>query len=440
MKLTDFLQLDAPIQHSALPSTKDLESACNRVLTRWPDIEPAPQHGREAMALAMLRRVRDDAWQGARLAEVIRAGRVVFDSEYLERKEFDTVRDFYSREAQASTNKAFLSAVMSIYIASFEPNGRHTAALAFVLREAHDRIGERWVRLLDRVPSLFDARYVASRLGNTMSSMASPWVELQSMGFRNPHAQGLLYHVHLEYVIQMGPRMTRRLYIERMLGWLSPADGDSLLSGAAQAVDALLAPWTKRQPSDDIRDLLVDRLISAYGDPRVKKGGMWSEIREDCRNGLVRWLTRANIHFFLDVVSESEASHMWRPRREFWSGLYEDGLIEDAWVAFCPRAEHEAERLIEQSNDAPNLAYARQTHGGRSSTSLLVLKIGRCVVIEGSHSYKVQIFRDDDPQAPELFKASYDCERIRRTKKYGEVIHLGAWGERVLDLIERARF
>ena len=74
-----------------------------------------------------------------------------------------------------------------------------------------------------------------------------------------------------------------------------------------------------------------------------------------------------------------------------------------------------------------HLAYGEQTAGGsRLHTSLLILKIGNCIVVEGSHNYKVHVFRDSDRRAPRLFEKKYDCERIRLAPGHREQAHLGA--------------
>ena len=127
---------------------------------------------------------------------------------------------------------------------------------------------------------------------------------------------------------------------------------------------------------------------------------------------------------------------MWQPRREFWWDLYEQRRIDAAWVAFSPNAAQTARRLAQGENKPEHFAYGEQTaRGSRQYTSLLILKIGNCIVVEGSHSYKVHVFRDSDRRAPRLFEMKYDCEQIRLAPGHREQAHHVGWQRRVRELI-----
>ena len=384
----------------------------------------------------MLRRVQRDDWEGATLASVTRAGRVAFEAEFRERRDLRPLRDFYVREIEASTSQAFLGALMSVYLGSYEPGGRHTRDLAAALYGSRERLGRRWSGLLQNVQFLFDSRNAARKLGAAMRDMSDPWSGLVEWGFHDPHASGLLHHAHLAYVDAMKPALRTEPGVRRMLGWLAPTGTQARVTGVKEAIEALLTPWRSREPTARIRDQLTEGLVASYGDPRVRRGGVWPQVNSDCRDVLLRWLTGANIQFFLDVVSEVETSHMWQPRREFWWDLYERGQIDAAWVAFSPNAARTARRLAEGAEKPGHLAYGEQTAGGsRRHTSLLILKIGHCIVVEGSHSYKVHVFKDSDRRAPRLFEKQYDCERIRLAPGHREQAHHVGWQERVHALI-----
>jgi hypothetical protein len=149
---------------------------------------------------------------------------------------------------------------------------------------------------------------------------------------------------------------------------------------------------------------------------------------------ILRWLTGENIRFFLDVVSEVEDSHMWVPRRKFWLGLHERGRIDAAWVAFSDSAAKEAKRR--GAGGKGTLRFGVQTAGyGRANTSLLILKIGRKIVVEGSHSYKVHIFDESNQRAPTLYQWRYDCEAVRVIPGSNVKSHNGDWQSWVLEHI-----
>ena len=439
MKLSQVLAGPKAFRVPPPPSLNALASTCARIEARWPDVMPAPEKDREVIVREMAGRVRNGDWEGATVAAVVRAARLAFDRELRMPRglqaDLEELRQFCYRETRVSSRPAFVGAMFSIYLAAWAPDSGPTRALATALKRSGN-LPSKWSALLKRAPDLLDPKVAARRLGQAMRSMDDPWAGLVELGFRDPQAPGLLLHAHLAYVAEVKPRLRERPQAERMLHWLKPPGREARIAGAAEAIDALLDPWRSGRPSEALRDLLVERLVAAFGDPRMRMAGPWGEVRPECRDVMLRWLTGADIGFFLDVVSQAEESHMWEPRRRFWWGLYEEGRIAAAWVAFCPLADTIAAGLRSEDGGPSVFHYGKQTASGtRSTTSLLIMQIGDCVVVEGSHSYKVQVFRRGDRRVPSLFKERYDCEEIRLTPGHEQQAHLGRWEERVLELI-----
>lgn len=143
------------------------------------------------------------------------------------------------------------------------------------------------------------------------------------------------------------------------------------------------------------------------------------------------------MRLFLDVISRVEDSHMWEPRRKFWLGLYEEGRISEAWVAFSFYAKQVARQLAAEK-DLQTMSFGEQVvGGGRNNTSLLIMRVGKAIVVEGSHSYKVHVFRSSDPSAPALYRTRYDCDQIRLRDHIEAVIHSGNWQGRVKWAIDQ---
>lgn len=423
----------------APPCRRPLSSACRRVHERWPDLMPAPDKDRETVIREMLERIRNDRWEGATVAGVLRAARLAFDPALPRRTDLKKLRKFFCSETEESSQESFVGGMFSIYLATWRPDDNATRDLRAALKPSQSHLPEKWSALLQRLPYLLE-RDAARRLGARMDAVEHPWVDLVEQGIQDPHASGLLLHAHLAFVSEVKHRLHQRAEAERMLGWLLPEGRKARLEGAAEALDALLAPWKTKDPVEGLRDLLLERLVAAYGDPRVHASHHpWNGMDPDCRAVLYRWLTGANIEFFLDVVSLAEESHMWQPRREFWWGLYKEGRIAAAWVAFCPEAAALASRLLKgERGGSSTLDYGTQTAGGaRRTTSLLIMRIGDSVVVEGSHSYKVQVFRKGDRGAPQLFQKGYDCERIRLEPDHDQQAHFSGWEDRVLELLHR---
>ncbi|MGO7339300.1 EH signature domain-containing protein [Rhizobium leguminosarum] len=434
MSLSTALGQNRQFTGPALPSLNPLRSRTERILSRWPDVVANPPDKDRENLVAMVReRLERDHWEDTKLSLITSAGRALFDEERRERPDLAGLRDFYYRETQASTRTSFLSAIFAIYMDSFDPEADHTLRLSDALSKVKDRLGARWRMLLDAAPEMLSPKTVAEAIARKMVSMDNLWTGVQTMGIRSPHAPGLMNAVHLAYLKQIEPHLDKRAEMERLVEWLKPEGREAKTTGAGEAVSALLGHWVNRTPSQDNLRYLTENIIGIYGDPRVQRGGIWSAVPEQRMAVILRWLTGENIRFFLDVVSAVEDSHMWEPRRKFWLGLHNKGRVDAAWVAFSVSAEREAKR---RGGGNGTLRFGLQTAGGgRSNTSLLVLKIGRKIVIEGSHSYKVHIFDEADQRAPALYQWQYDCEKIRLIPRSKSKSHVGDWQSWVLEQI-----
>lgn len=419
----------------ALPALNSLVSRAERIMSRWPDvIANPPEKDRERLVAIVRERYERDDWEGTRLSLMTSAARALFDKDRRDRHDLADLRDFYYRETKASTRAGFLGGMFSVYMESFEAASDHTQQLATALADAVEHLGARWRKLLDAVPDMLSPAVVANAVARKMIAMDHPWSGLQQLGIRSPHAPGLMNAAHLAYVTRIEPHLNTRGEMERLVSWLKPDTQQAKTTGAGEAIAALLGHWKNRSPSPDDLRYLTESIVGIYGDPRVQRGGVWSAVPDDRMAVILRWLTGENIRFFLDVVSEVEDSHMWEPRRRFWLGLHERSRIEAAWVAFSDSAEREAKRRGAGSKGT--LKFGLQTAGGgRANTSLLVLKIGRKIVIEGSHSYKVHIFDESNQRAPKLYQPRYDCEAIRFIPGSKAKSHNGDWQSWVLEHI-----
>jgi len=421
----------------SLPALKRITSAAERVLSRWPDVvaEPAVTD-REALVQEILFRLKNDSWVDVKLSRVTAAGRALFDEERREREDLAELRKFYFDEIRASTRAGFLSAMFTVYLASYLPGAKHTVALAKALKSSSSRLSSRWRLLLENVPDCLNPRTAHTALSETMLTMDDPWEELKALGIRSPHAAGVMDHAHLAFVSKLRPQLDQRLILKRLIGWLKPDEGDARRSGAAEAISAMLSPWVNRKPPLNLDRYLVSSLVDMYDDPRVQRGGVWAGVEAEKMAVIMRWLTGENIKFFLDVVSQVEDSHMWEPRREFWLGLHQDGRIDAAWVAFSPAGARVARASAQHGDDRQSLAFGLQVAGGsRSTTSLLILKIGSKIVVEGSHSYKVHIFDDGYAGVPELYRPKYDCEVIRVNPLAYARSHTSGWQNWVMEYV-----
>jgi hypothetical protein len=421
MSLASLLTEPMVIRPTALLALDRLTAAARRIFDRWPEVVPAVmEREQEQIVLEMNEKLQKGNWKGTSVAKVVRAARVLFSPKFRLRDEFSDLRRFYLEEIRANPSRGFISSMFSVYITSYEPGGVHTLAMAEAFLEAHDRLGARWQQLVvncDR--EILDPKTGHQKLGTRIEAMVSIWEELRQMGFSAPHAPGIIDHAHLHYLKLVGSRFSEWAQVEKLLLWLKPGNGNPRLSGASQSIEALLDPWMRRDCPDEFRDRLLERLVSLYGDPRVSQAAHWIEIRREYLDLLHRWLTKADMGFFIEVVNRTQPSHMWPPRRDFWLQLYRQNHIDAAWVAFCPEAAAYAKQHLIESRDVDvSRRFGRQvTRGSYGKTSLLIMKIGRKIVVDGCHNYKTHIFDVSDPAAPSLFSQDYDCDSIRDSSK-----------------------
>jgi hypothetical protein len=423
----------AAYEPPSLPDIDRLTSSVRRVLERWPDVVLPHERDREQRVEAMRDREAENRWKSVRLSEVTSAARILYLPEFRDRPDLAGLRRFYVDEIKASTQLGFLGAMAAVYMETYEPSAAHSQELARALATVRDRLGGRWKALLGTLPSFLDPEAAHEDVARQMLNMPDPWNQIKTIGIQKPNGPGLMEAVHLAYVRQIAPELQKPAAIESLFRWLKPEGQQARQGGAGIALDAVLTPWAQANPPEALQSRLTSQISALYGHPRLSShAAVWNETGAGAKSVILRWLTGANIRFFLDVVTEVEESHMWEPRREFWLELFERNRIKDASVAFCPSGERVARRRSKAGAAGSGLVYARQTAGGsRSDTSLLILDLGDHIVVEGSHSYKVHVFARDNPSAPKLHAAYYDCEAIRHLPRSTAIPHLGDWQRKV---------
>ncbi len=152
------------------------------------------------------------------------------------------------------------------------------------------------------------------------------------------------------------------------------------------------------------------------GDPRAKPA-KWRTVMDQSPGAyavLLRWLTRASVLQFLDIVDRSmpdvPSKLMWSYRRAFWmSYLMGDGTaptIDAAWVAFGAYGARLARKAAQESGDRSFSAFGLQ-YDKSADHAALIIKMGDLLIVDWSHSAKYNVWRKGDKRQPELFKDRY---------------------------------
>ena len=441
------LRKGSPIAWRSMPEEPvAVQRAAASIARCWPhvDVEQVETDPKRLVRDVDHRR-RSGDWSDFYWTDVDRAARALIDSGLWRHARYADLLQFLLDQVRPGVNRPYLRTLFRKYIETFEPGSRLTRALAPVLkvlwREATLPV-EALVtqfRIFDLDPS--PAQVIAA----FMAGQDDPFAAVRSLGVEAPHGPGLMASGHPFFVSSLAPRIAsgEPAATQRLLAWLKPPGEDEPLqgAGAAQAINVLLEPWDGRAPDSDHQRLIEARLLTAYGDPRIRSTGVWSLISAGARRVILKWLAGATIEVFFDIVTRADRTHMWSDRKRLWMDLFDDGLITQAWFALSDAGTSVAERLRRQHDEIP-LAFGRN----RSSSSqdrhkcLLIMNVQGRWVVEGSHNFPTWVFPPGDLSVLVPYEDSYTCNQfrdIRGPERPERIVHLGDWRNKVLTALRR---
>lgn len=426
------LSRQGPLSSRVLPPLDGIGRAVAKITDRWPDLVKKPEdRDREKLALNMLFRVQNDRWNDITTQRVISAGIAIFDEDRRSREDLTPAREFYFQEIAAARPGPFLDGMVGVYVESFEPGADHTLLLAKALSLQTSALSGRQRNLFGALPALFTPDAAPQDLALVMLASDDAYSTLTAMGLTTPHASGLARAAHKIFVERLAPDLDKAEARAKLFNWMTPENGPVLQSGAGPAVEALLSVWRKQPPPLAVRNELSEQIIGAWNDPRLHSGGIWPGFDPALKAILLQWLTYQDMKFFCDMVTATQDSHMWGPRRDFWLKLHKDNMIDEAWVAFGSDAlRYAKQNLVKSGKTDLGKRFARQLDRG-GSTSLLIMRLGNKIVVDGCHSYKTHVFRHDDPRAPKLYQKQYYCDDImrasRNSKPHNSIYNWSQW-------------
>jgi len=415
---------------SALPSAREpvrLVQAAERVKLRFGDRQPVKPEALDALIARFTLALARWDWAGiteGQTAQIVRAwaaGIARFPA---------ALEAFLLRELRQCTRVTLLGSLCDGFLAGWVAKDPLTAELGQIIQARAAWLPKAWQAVFRSVPELFDAAAGALTFGRWLAAQADPYQAALGKGVPAPHGPGFMTQVHVAWLAIL-PEPADELAARRMLAWIRPA-GAPALDGdrAAQVVQRLLRPWQDKMPPLELRALLLKALTETYGDPRRDNPQFWDRVGEDGRRVMLRWLAGQRMETFLDVVSRAEESldggQQWPARRRFWMGLYEQGRIDEAWPSFGADAQAIADQLARTTGDSAYSSYGRQLT--LKNTSLLIMRIGRHVIVEGSHNFRVHIFRQDALGCPRLYESQYDARAFVLPNQHPDArVHIGDW-------------
>lgn len=414
MNLSDILRGSATALSPARPAdTRKLEAAIKRVDQTFPDIAPTPsEQDRESVARAFQRRIDAWHWEGCTVENAASAARAAFDIKLRDLENLAKLRSFMLAEAKASDRGGVLKAMLDVHIDSYEQGAERTRMLAAAMKARRAHLPVRSQEMLAILPEALDAVKGGTALGRRMATAADAAAPFA--GLPIVPAGGLVDMASAGFVATLAPRMAEEPVARRVLDWFAPDGGRARAVGAEEAINALLSPWRGGEPSATWKRTLLERLVAAFGDPRITGGGAWSAATDKTRETFIRWQTGATLEAFLDIVTQAEKKHMWADRMPFWRDLFHEGHIQDACVALSPDAHAIARNVEARAGKASLGRYGRQNATGEDKIkSLLIMNINGKTVVEGSYNFQVHVFPDNHPKKPTFHRNIYDCRDIR---------------------------
>ena len=372
-----------------------------------PDIRQVAEDIRGAVARGIVltrRQVRQGTWclwnENTRLAEDVALRAKILD------------------QVAMSPNAGPFRTLASNFLEAFRRDEVGIEAASAVLTALAPRWPGNWSRL-HRDYRIFDVEAGPKALARAVSEQdRSPDQILQEYGVGLMSARGgyvrAVIGALLDHLAAGGePNDERR--IEKVQRYALTAQGRPLFGDMlGQIAEAILLPFQGRNPGKVLRDLVLSVVLKVFGDPRRRETQPNWRLVPAPLTGLVRsWLAEQSLRQFLDVVDDTaNDKYMWRYRRAFWEGVYNSGLVSEAWVAFGPEGERRARR--EYGKDASFGLVMQDGKHVESGHAVLLLRIGDGVVADWSHNGSCNIWSDANASdAPALYKNRYGSNDLR---------------------------
>lgn len=367
-----------------MPSKKNFDAIARELLTRCLDGESIESH-----------ELRDAAW-------------CLWDTNpaLASTPALSVIVDALHRSADRRAYRSFASAFLS----KFDPKLHGITEVAEVLTRRASNVAGPWERLQD-VFDFFHPQHGPSRVADAaLAARTSPADLLVNNGLGALDAnsgyakacEGAILRgieddssldplARLDLVRKISLKNDKQLYFQ---------------DHAPLVANALILPFGISMPDRYAQEAYLPLLIGLFGDPRLHPG-RWSRMRE-AEQSLKRWLARASLVQFLDVVDRVAKEHMWVFRRAFWEAVYRRELIEDAWVVFDRSGAAIAKQAF-----GDQLPFA-SLKGAQDGQAVLLLRLRRGLVAEWSHDGRCVIWNnDEDRSAPRMYKKAYDAHELR---------------------------
>ncbi|MDA8739777.1 EH signature domain-containing protein [Rhodobacteraceae bacterium] len=444
MKLSEMLETESwKIPPIGVGSAKRLEDAVQKLMQRF-EHEPIETDNLDLVGRLedFLSRLNHNEWENYPWHEASSLMRDLFCSELLQDKEWRNVSDTLLDSLAISDKKSFLYAAIDIFLINYSNSNKHIQRLAETLSK-RDINELPFSRILKENVKIFDRSKAHIQIGELMANSQKPYETLQNNGVTSPHMPGLFEQSFLSMLtsLEQDLEQLKPEAFDKIMNWLAPKSDVIAAPQRARGIEAMLLPFEK-QSEATLQETLLRFLVENFRDPRVNKA-RWNDVSEAALKVLYKWLTTKSLKMFFEIISRYEESHMWERRKQFWTLMNDKGLIDTAWVVLSRQGTQWARQIAKENND-PSF----RDHGQISDTAeekcFFIMKIGNLTIVEGTHSFKLRIFKNGNKNAPNFYKTgtySYYREDLTVSPELCDESFRhdpqGNWRNRTFKFIER---
>lgn len=330
-------------------------------------------------------------------------------------------------EVETRQRRAAFLALIGAYLDGYAVDDEAVARLGQRLDEASEtwpwRAHDPWPGRVKR-HHIFQADRAPLELARTvLASEKSPEAILGDAGLDTDGRRlgGLgqaAFEAACKIVEQSSKAKAQRLQ-DRLISWACPT-GRGRDFGYAKAwptfASALFKPWEAAPPPSQHQSRISELAIDYAGDPRTMPP-RWRQVESehpDAISILKRWLVRASVLQFFEIVDSVALERMWRFRKAFWASYVEAEFVDDAWIVFGSAGASRARAVAERSGEPALRQFGKLDAGGGRAPNhaCLLMRIGDLTIAEWSHNGRCYIWKRDTPKAPRLGRTSYGPDEL----------------------------
>lgn len=190
------------------------------------------------------------------------------------------------------------------------------------------------------------------------------------------------------------------VFINRMLHWVNLGEVDvrSMPSWRRVLPEIIIKPWHTLSTPASVADTVYQYFVNEkrFG-PVVEELSdtvrvNWKDASPEVIEVMKYWSMGDQMRWFMKIIRDT-ADEIWEHRERFWMAYHNARLIDRVRLIFGPDAQLAARR---EKGMAASGLYARLESAPNRSHSVLVVKIGDLILIEGSHNRRLKAFKESE--------------------------------------------